>query len=49
MMMAWSKFSMLVKEIKCLGFIVNEDGMRPDQSRCRELVEWPEPTSRGEL
>jgi hypothetical protein len=23
--------------------------MRPDESRCRELVEWPEPTSRGEL
>ncbi len=45
MMMAWSKFSMLVTEIRCLGFIVNEHGMRPDESRCRELVEWPEPTS----
>ena len=49
MMMAWSKFSMLVKEIKCLGFIVSEDGMRPDEARCRELIEWPEPASRREL
>jgi hypothetical protein len=39
MMMACSKFSMLVKEIKCLGFIVTEHGMRPDEARCRELVE----------
>ena len=49
MMMAWSKFSMLVKEIKCLGLVVSEDGMRPDEARCRELVEWPEPTTRREL
>ena len=49
MMMAWSKFSMLVDEIKCLGFIVNADGIRPDEERCRELVEWPEPTTKREL
>ena len=49
MMMAWSKFSMLVDEIKCLGFIVNAHGIRPDEERCRELAEWPEPTTRREL
>ncbi len=37
--LACSKFSMLVKEIKCLGFIATEHGMRPDEARCRELVE----------
>ena len=29
---------------------MSEDGMRPDEARCRrELVEWPEPTTRREL
>jgi hypothetical protein len=49
MMMAWSEFSMLVKEIKRLGLVPSEDGMRPDEARCRELVERPEPASRREL
>ncbi len=49
MMLAWSKFNMLVSEIKCLGLLVNKNGIRPDEERCRELVEWPEPTTRREL
>jgi hypothetical protein len=49
MMLAWSKFNMLVSEIRCLAFLVNKDGIRPDEERCRELVEWPEPTTRREL